>query len=420
MLDKNVVGKNIVAYRKHRGINQKELAKMLNISAQSVSKWESGISLPTLEMVYELAKVLDVSVDSILSDVALENRDICYMDTGLDTKKLYALKEEINSMVTKDENLLLAHFMAPVVFKMDTANMEEPVFIIETSVPGSKQRLAIERNCDKEICMDVTATAINNVLRFGFMPKLMKAHVVCGNISQDRLRNMVKGFKQACEANGVIFAGMGISAQPVNYNDNEYEITASLIGACDSKDIIKGDAIREGDVAIGIIMDGVEASSYPFVRVMLNKKPEIAYKIIEDGTYLPEELLKPASPCVHAVKELQEKGILNGVFRINSTMFHPGLYAGIIPDGLGLCVDLSSIPVHPMYKYLKSLDLVGNNRFHYRFNLGVGMILAVPKDSADKALKIIEKYHKCCVVGAIKSNSKMDGEIVWCEGELQW
>ncbi len=420
MLDKDTIGKNILAYRKHRGFSQKELAAMLNITVQSISKWETGGSLPTLEMLCELSKALDVSVDTLLSNAVLENRDICYMDTGLDTKKLYALKAEINDMVTKDDDLLYSHYVAPVMFKMGTENMVDPVYILDTSVPGSKVKLAKERQCDKEICMDVVVTAINNVLRYGFMPKLLKAHVVCGNIGQDRLRNMALGFKEMCESNGVIFAGMGISAQPVNYSDNEYEISVSLIGAAERDDMIKGDKIQEGDVVIGVLMDGLEACSYPFVKVMLNRKPEIAYKKIEGGTYLPEELLKPASACTYAVKELQKAKMLHGVCRINTTILNSGLYSQIMPKGLGLCVDMCSIPALPMYKYLKSLDLVGNNYFHYRFNLGVGMLLIVPADSKDKALDIVSKYHKCFVIGSIKADVEHKDEKVWYEGELQW
>ena len=45
MLDKKSVGRRIAYYRKDKGFSQKELADSLNISYQSVSKWEAGGSL---------------------------------------------------------------------------------------------------------------------------------------------------------------------------------------------------------------------------------------------------------------------------------------------------------------------------------------------------------------------------------------
>lgn len=56
MLDKKGVGKRIAYYRKEHGMTQKDLAALLNISYQAVSKWEAGISLPTVEMLYDIAK----------------------------------------------------------------------------------------------------------------------------------------------------------------------------------------------------------------------------------------------------------------------------------------------------------------------------------------------------------------------------
>ena len=42
MLDKKTVGRNIAGYRKRKDISQRQLAELLNITAQSVSKWEAG------------------------------------------------------------------------------------------------------------------------------------------------------------------------------------------------------------------------------------------------------------------------------------------------------------------------------------------------------------------------------------------
>lgn len=110
MLDKKSVGRRIAYYRKDKGFTQKELADSLNISYQSVSKWEAGYSLPTVEMLYEMANVLNVTVDLLLNDSAWENRWIRYTDTGLDTKKLYELKRELLKLNSDDERIFSAEY----------------------------------------------------------------------------------------------------------------------------------------------------------------------------------------------------------------------------------------------------------------------------------------------------------------------
>lgn len=420
MLDKEIVGKNIANYRKRKFITQKELATLLNITAQSVSKWEAGLSLPTVDMLYDVAQVLEVSVDSLLSDKVADNRDICYEDTGLDIRTLYGLKHKIDTLVTEDESVLHAHYVDPVLFKVDTDGMEEPVFAMTVNVPGSKARLARERGCDKEICMDVTARAINNVLRYGFVPKILRAQVVCGNKDARQLEEMAHGFKQVCEENGVVFSGMEISGQPINYRVNEYEVSVSLVAAADRKNVVTGQAIKAGDVLIGLMTPGIEANCYPFVRVMLDRKPELAYEKLDDEHYLVEEILKPNVAFTHSILGLQRAGILNGVCRVEASFLYKGSYAGVVPDGLGVRLDKGAIPLKPLYKFLLEQDMVGKNFFPFRFSMGVGMLVIVPKDRVTEAMKIIGKNNEAHILGKIETMEENHNEKVWTEGKVKW
>ncbi len=56
----------IFRLRKSKGISQKELADYLNVSAQTVSKWENGICMPDISLLPEIAGYFQVSVDEIL------------------------------------------------------------------------------------------------------------------------------------------------------------------------------------------------------------------------------------------------------------------------------------------------------------------------------------------------------------------
>ena len=60
---------NLKYLRKREGITQEELAERLNVSRQSVTKWESGQSLPDIEKVKEIAYMFSVSVDALVGDI---------------------------------------------------------------------------------------------------------------------------------------------------------------------------------------------------------------------------------------------------------------------------------------------------------------------------------------------------------------
>lgn len=59
-------------YRKRQGLSQIELAEALNVSRQTVSKWETGAALPSAENLLALSKLYSVTVDALLNGPAAE------------------------------------------------------------------------------------------------------------------------------------------------------------------------------------------------------------------------------------------------------------------------------------------------------------------------------------------------------------
>ena len=65
MLDNKKIADFLMKKRKELGYTQAEIAQKLNVSFQAVSKWENG-TLPNIEILVDLAKLLKVSVNEIL------------------------------------------------------------------------------------------------------------------------------------------------------------------------------------------------------------------------------------------------------------------------------------------------------------------------------------------------------------------
>ncbi|MBR6577832.1 MAG: helix-turn-helix transcriptional regulator [Clostridia bacterium] len=63
----DTIGKRIAAYRKKKNIKQDELAEMLGVSPQAVSKWENDASCPDISLLPALSGLLCVSIDEIIT-----------------------------------------------------------------------------------------------------------------------------------------------------------------------------------------------------------------------------------------------------------------------------------------------------------------------------------------------------------------
>ncbi len=60
------LAEKIMTLRKQRGWSQEELAQQLSVSRQSVSKWESGASVPDLDKILKMSEIFDVSTDGFV------------------------------------------------------------------------------------------------------------------------------------------------------------------------------------------------------------------------------------------------------------------------------------------------------------------------------------------------------------------
>ena len=76
-----IIGNNLLMLRKNMKLTQLELAEKFNYSDKSVSKWESGESLPSVEVLYELSKFYGVTLDDLTKE------DLSYDEAKEKTKQ---------------------------------------------------------------------------------------------------------------------------------------------------------------------------------------------------------------------------------------------------------------------------------------------------------------------------------------------
>ncbi|XMB71867.1 helix-turn-helix domain-containing protein [Mycoplasmatota bacterium WC30] len=81
--------------RKEQGLSQEDLANKLDISRQSVSKWELGVSMPDLDNVIKLSELFDISTDYLLKD-RKSNSDFSFYTTEKKIERIWTKYKTIN------------------------------------------------------------------------------------------------------------------------------------------------------------------------------------------------------------------------------------------------------------------------------------------------------------------------------------
>ena len=93
------IGDRILELRKSKGYSQEDIANKLNVSRQTISKWETNQSLPDSDKIVPLCELFDISTDDLLRNKPREviseknevNNDLIYSDRFLKNKRKFAI-----------------------------------------------------------------------------------------------------------------------------------------------------------------------------------------------------------------------------------------------------------------------------------------------------------------------------------------
>lgn len=110
--------------RRQHNVSQEELAHQLDVSKQTISKWESGISMPDLEKVMQISDMFEVSLDELLKDRKSES-DFQFYTTDIVEKKAMS---KINTFSMVVFTLGLATIISLVIM-----SLIEPVTFTNTN-----------------------------------------------------------------------------------------------------------------------------------------------------------------------------------------------------------------------------------------------------------------------------------------------
>ena len=69
-----MLNENIKAIRKSKGLSQEELAVKLNVVRQTISKWETGLSVPDADLLVSISEVFETPVSTLLGETVAETK----------------------------------------------------------------------------------------------------------------------------------------------------------------------------------------------------------------------------------------------------------------------------------------------------------------------------------------------------------
>lgn len=217
---------------------------------QAVSKWENGTAYPNIEILYDLAIALDVTVDEILRGSENTQEGLSYSKAGVDITYTDTIKKEMaKHLETKDKRVLNGLGPFASLYDIRFPEIKEPVLVLKSEEPGSKQKLAMEYGYTESICHDMINHLVNDIVVMGAKPLAVLDTIVCGNAEKDTIKTLVKGIADACQENECSLVGGETSIQPLVVDGGVYVLTSSIAGIVEKTKVVDGSKIEPGDAA---------------------------------------------------------------------------------------------------------------------------------------------------------------------------
>ena len=115
---------NLKTLRKNKGISQEELSVKLNVVRQTISKWESGLSVPDAEMLISISEVFETPVSEILgenieekekNDIKVISEKLEIINEQLSRKQKQKRKRTINFLIVLDVCIILLFIILAIL-----------------------------------------------------------------------------------------------------------------------------------------------------------------------------------------------------------------------------------------------------------------------------------------------------------------
>lgn len=405
MLDSAKIGNFIMKKRKTLGLTQQQLADKLNVSFQAISKWETGTTYPNIEILRDLAIVLGVSTDEILAGSEREAEGLSYSKAGIDITYTDTIKREMSKhLETRDKRVLNGLGPFASLYDIKFSDIENPVLVLKSEEPGSKQKLAMEYGYTESICHDMINHLVNDIVVMGAKPLAVLDTIVCGNAEKDTIKSLVKGISETCKENECSLVGGETSIQPLVIESGVYVLTSSIAGIVEKTRVIDGSAIREGDSVLAIASNGLHTNGYSLVRLLMDKMPQIKLDKIDGSTFI-EQIMKPHRPYYKSIKDLFGRNVIHGMAHITGGGIEGNL-SRVIPDGLSAKIDLSKLKILSIFKYIRNNGNISDEEMLRTFNCGVGFNLVVAQKDKDAVMRHINRFYDCYEIGIVEKGEQ--------------
>ncbi len=270
--------------------------------------------------------------------------------------------------------------------------------VLVQSIDGVGTKLSVARMMNKydSVGEDIVNHCCDDLLAMGAKSLTFLDYVANEKLDPSVMEAIVSGMSKACRENGVSLIGGETAEMPGTYTKGEHDIAGCITGVVEKNKIITGEKVKEGDIVLGFPSSGLHTNGFSLARKLFFEvaKLDVGTKLDELGETVGEALLKVHINYSTPVLEMLDQGVdIHGIAHITGGGFIENI-PRVLPENLDIKIQKNTWPEVPIFSCMQKIGNMGEQDMYRTFNMGIGLILIVPKEEKEKIEKILINYPK--------------------------
>jgi phosphoribosylformylglycinamidine cyclo-ligase len=280
------------------------------------------------------------------------------------------------------------------------AGLRDPILVSGTDGVGTKLRVAFATGVHDTIGIDLVAMCVNDIITTGARPLFFLDYFVTGKLDVGIAENVVRGIADGCKEAGCALLGGETAMHPDMYPEGEYDLAGFAVGVVSREKLLDGSSAKAGDRIVAVASSGLHSNGFSLARKVLERSYD--EKIAELGGTVGQAMLTPTRIYARTVAALVEAELpIRSLCHVTGGGI-PGNLPRVLPESLGARIDLASYARPAIFDLIARRGPVEEEEMRRVFNLGVGLLVVVDREAADRTLALLTKL----------------GERAWAIGEV--
>ena len=197
---------------------------------------------------------------------------------------------------------------------------------------------------------------------------------------------------------------------PGMYEGDDYDLAGFCVGVAEKEEIIDGTKVQDGDALIALASSGPHSNGFSLIRKVLEvSKADPEQELA--GKPLIDHLLEPTKIYVKSLLKLIEEHDVHAMSHITGGGFWENI-PRVLPEDCKAVVKSDSWQWPVVFNWLMEKGNISEFEMYRTFNCGVGMVVALPADKVESALKLLNaEGEKAWLIGDIAKRSGDEEQV---------